>query len=204
MEATPLSQRVRESRRGLKWSQTELADRVSVSQSAISLFEQGRADVLSSDRVAAICRELGIEAPVADAMPSRPRTLSLKYCPDPNCGSNVAYPLGSARTGYWPRMVRADAHVRTFCGACGEVLLDRCPECRAACSESAFCLECGAPRISGPNLRLEEILHRQESADRLRELVATQTYRHQRQPAARPPDSPPTPREAPHTEVKTR
>jgi DNA-binding Xre family transcriptional regulator len=167
-----IGQRVRDARRSRAWSQTELAGRASVSQSAISLFEQGRPDVLAGDKIAEICRLLAVEyTPGQAAVRAVSGKLGGKYCPVPECPSNVPYHVGGA-THYRPCLVRAPLGSTTFCGECGEILLAACGECGAPCCDGAFCPSCGTPRVVGPELDAAEVMERLACRERVLALTS--------------------------------
>ena len=77
-------------------TQSELARQVGCKQSAISMFESGRVDVLSRDKLASIAERLGIDPDMLPApelpaatVPRSPRRLY--YCPVDECPSNIPY-----------------------------------------------------------------------------------------------------------------
>ena len=143
-------QRVRDGR-----SQTEIAQAIGVSQTAVSLFEKGRRGVLSRARVAAIAKVLGVELDKAElATASRRPSALLWACTNPWCPSVLPYCIeGSLRLV--PRMIRARADALS-CPWCGGQLCYRC-ECGALLVEGAFCTdsECGLPLVTPPELDLD-------------------------------------------------
>lgn len=187
----PLQVRFREKRLAAGLSQQELADRAGVRQSAISSFERRgyEAQALSADNIRQIADVLGVvvdEAPVA-ARPHAAR-LALFFCPNSDCPSALAYPVGS-RTLYRPRFIRAEAEQRLYCPDCGEICESRCPGCRSAVSErlrGSACAECGTAYIEGENLAEPELQRRLQWQQTLAAAEPVVDYRHGRRPEASP------------------
>ncbi len=150
-EAIPLSEVFWTARRRKGMTQSELAKAVRCSQSAISMFEAGRADALSKERIAAIAEKLGVD--LSAAGPARAGAVSgerrLKYCPVARCPANAPY-AAAGRVFYLPALVEAPAEEKTRCRLCGEFLEDACPndECPAPVGEGGFCTACGTPYIA--------------------------------------------------------
>ena len=135
----------REARRRKGLTQTELAHQDDCSQSAISMFESGRADALAAEKLDGIADILGIERrqwQTAATSPVVPEVL--KYCPLDSCPGNVPYLVGN-ELGFWPTLTPAPDTERSYCPFCGELLETRCPAaaCRTAVAAGAFCRRCG-------------------------------------------------------------
>ncbi|NLF18620.1 MAG: helix-turn-helix domain-containing protein [Lentisphaerae bacterium] len=149
-----LHRRLRERRLSAGLSQQELAERAGVQQSAISAFERhgSSAQALSAENIQQIATILGFDlSAVPAAGRSRSARLGLFFCPNPDCPSVLAYPVGE-RTLYRPRFVRAEAGRRLFCVDCGEICESRCPGCGALPGDrlrGAVCPECGTPYLGG-------------------------------------------------------
>jgi len=154
--------RLREKRLEMGLSQQELAERAGVRQSAISGFERrgSEAQALSAENIRQLADVLGLAVDDAQVV-ARPRAarLALFFCPNSDCPSALAYPVGG-RTLYRPRFIRAEADQRLYCPDCGEICESRCPGCRAAVSErlrGAFCPECGGRYVEGDELPAPEL-----------------------------------------------
>ncbi len=149
-----LHRRLRERRLSAGLSQQELAERAGVQQSAISAFERhgSAAQALSAENVQQIATILGLDLSAVPAVGrSRSARLGLFFCPNPDCPSVLAYPVGE-RTLYRPRFVRAEIGRRLFCVDCGEICESRCPGCGALPGDhlrGAVCPECGTPYLGG-------------------------------------------------------
>jgi DNA-binding XRE family transcriptional regulator len=108
-EGVALSELFRQKRREAGLSQQELAERCGVKQSAISGFERygNEAQALSAEKIRQVADLLGIVVDEAQVT-ARPHAsrLALYYCPNCDCPSAVAYPVGR-QTVYRPRFIRA-------------------------------------------------------------------------------------------------
>lgn len=142
--------RIRDARRQLGLTQTELADEVGCKQSALSLFEAGNTTKLSEDIVQRIARRLNVdikensEKEEAAAKVQESRTLSpLGYCPVHDCPSNTFYTVGGR--GYY----RVTLQAGRYCAHCGEVLEKCCPHCGAPLNAGACCSSCGQAYVQG-------------------------------------------------------
>lgn len=151
-ENEPLRFLVRRKRLEAGLTQTELAREVGCSQSAVSMFEAGRPDVLSGQKFAAIAERLGLDStqlstPVAETAMPDPRVWG--YCPIGECPSNIPYCV-RGQLYFRPAVVRTPATKKTFCRYCGELLETSCPnlECAAPVNkDTSICLECGSPYV---------------------------------------------------------
>lgn len=151
-EGLTIFEMVRDARCAKGVTQSKLAGLVGCRQSAISMFESGRADAISQKTLSAIAGELGLDAKALSAMDLRrvtARSLLLKYCAVDDCPSNVPYTV-RGRIRFSPAMVEAPAGEQTRCSLCGDILEDRCPneDCRAELNEGAFCGQCGTAYVS--------------------------------------------------------
>ncbi len=184
--ALPLAELFRQKRREAGLSQQELAERCGVKQSAISGFERhgSEAQALSAEKIRQVADLLGIVVDAAQVSTrSQAARLALFYCPNSDCPSTVAYPLG-AQTAYRPRFIRAEATLRLHCPDCAEICESRCPECRLPISErlqGAFCPECGKPLVSGDRLDEEDLARREARRAPLTAAVVTADFRHARE-----------------------
>lgn len=139
-------------RRAAGMTQSELARKAGCQQSAISMFESGRRDCLSSEKIEAVARILGVDLAKFPTGTERGAGALgvLKFCPDALCPSNIPYVVGR-RLCHSPTLVLAPAGASTRCRYCGELLEHACPgpDCGKPVSPGAFCESCGTPYIVG-------------------------------------------------------
>jgi transcriptional regulator with XRE-family HTH domain len=181
-EPTSIHEVLRNARRALGMTQSELALAVDCQQSAISMFEAGRPDVLASETVEKMAQKLGVDLrPIAGCAKGEsakgPKGVSrrvMKYCPVDECPSNIPFVV-RGRLLVKPRMVHADADEKTRCALCGEILEQGCPNpaCRASVRDGAFCTRCGTPYVTSTD-RDDTALARwaDRRRRRIRELMA--------------------------------
>jgi len=141
---------LRNARRSAGLTQTALAEQVGCMQSAISMMESGRMDVLSRvtlEKIAAILDvTLETPAPAGGTVQTLPPPVH-RFCPNPECPSCLPYLVGDEMF-FLPRPAPATGR---YCHLCGEVLAENCPGCDAPCSvPSACCSDCGHPLIAPP------------------------------------------------------
>ncbi|MEI6809160.1 MAG: helix-turn-helix transcriptional regulator [bacterium] len=142
---------VRDARCAKSMTQSQLAEAVGCKQSAVSMFESGRIDVLSQKTLTAIAEQLGLDVKSLSGMDVRPltaRSLVLKCCTIDSCPSNIPFTV-QGRVRYAPAMVEASAAEQTRCAMCGDVMEDHCPntDCQAELVEGAFCQRCGTAYV---------------------------------------------------------
>lgn len=122
-------------------TQKVLAGLVGIPQDKISLLEHGRFDAVSRGKLLALVEFLGLDPDIFENVKDR---LTIAYCPNPECPSAKAVPIG-ATIAMEPRFFTPEAG-QGHCRNCGEVLLRRCEHCRAAASPGGpFCGNCGRP-----------------------------------------------------------
>jgi len=142
---------VRTARRAKLLSQSALATAAGCTQSAISMFEAGRADALSSQTVEKVAEVLGIDANSVARSAGKSGNPSLRFCPADGCPANVPYVV-QGRLILKPSMVEDGAISASSarCRYCGEALQDRCPntECGVALVEGSFCAACGMAYVT--------------------------------------------------------
>jgi transcriptional regulator with XRE-family HTH domain len=149
-----INEMLKTARRAKGLTQSGLASAVGCKQSAISMFEAGRSDALSSQAVVRIAEVLGIDiTPLLASSRSQIQGPAerriLKYCPMDECPSNVPYAI-QGRLIFKPSMVEEPADAVSRCRYCGEIMEERCPsaQCGAELSESSSCPKCGALYVS--------------------------------------------------------
>ncbi len=149
----PLHRRLRAARRARGLTQAELARQAGCQQSAVSMLENGRPEVVARDTLVRLAGLLGVaveaEQPtVAAARPAAGRA----FCPQAVCPSNVPYVVAGELL-FWPRpqaaAIGGGSRAR-HCAYCGEVLAFVCPGCGAAAGEGACCRECGQALVPPP------------------------------------------------------
>lgn len=155
----PLHLALRRARHAANMRQGELALKVGCTQSALSMFEGGKAGVLASGTVKKLAEVLGVALPAGFGEETRLASTGAAgalarhacapgaFCPNFQCLSNLPYtvggqvfflPLGTAGCG---------AH----CAMCGEIVERTCPSCGAAIAgPGGCCAACGAPLVSWP------------------------------------------------------
>jgi len=171
---------LRRARRAGSVTQSALAEAVGCRQSAISMFEAGRADALAWDKVQRMAAHLDVDLSSFAGPAVSSLTVSairLAYCPAHDCPSNVPYVVGG-RPCLKPRLVSTHEGGPGHCRLCGEVLETRCPNegCRADICEGAFCPFCGSAYVSGlPGMEYSpaRVERRRRSIAELFELTAT-------------------------------
>ena len=146
--------KLRDARRAVKLSQSELASEVGCKQSALSMFEQGDGTKLNDAVIGKLAKKFGVsleaEAPVSLLTGATTvASASRGFCPNPKCPSNAAYAV-DGRTFLRPDRVAADPAGGKYCALCGEVLEKRCPNCGAPVHDGAICSFCGEPYVSIP------------------------------------------------------
>lgn len=141
-------QKFKDARRALGLTQSKLAIEIGCHQAALSMFEQGKSTKLSDDLVSKLAVRLKLDLEQLIKMeqgekePILPSTISVGFCPDPECPSNTAYTVGERA------LFRITLQKGIYCAHCGEVLEHHCPSCGAALNEGACCSMCGSPYVS--------------------------------------------------------
>ncbi len=150
-----LGNQIKSARQQRHMSQSELARKVGCKQSALSMYEGGRATALSAQSIGKICEELGLLPPTQAEMVQAAVVEQVRsYCPNVECVSNLPLRVGD-RVVYVPRrhvLAEGECH----CAWCGEVLERACPECGAPIGEGAFCGQCGVAYLTGEERHVDE------------------------------------------------
>jgi transcriptional regulator with XRE-family HTH domain len=157
-------------------TQAQVAQAVDAKQSAVSMFENGKQDALSRDKLAAIVKLLDVDTAGADA-DRRGDTGPLRYCPDPDCPANIPYLIGS-RVALQPAMVQESGDGPAYCRFCGEVLASSCPnrQCQHVPAPGAFCAACGTAYVEAtavPSPAESWVRSRQQSTRELFDMTET-------------------------------
>ena len=129
-----LGSQIREARLRRHLSQSALARQVGCKQSALSMYEGGRAGALGAETVGKLC--------AAAARPQGTRV----YCPNPACPSNLPVRVGENVVLVPHGHLAEEGEVH--CAWCGEVLERACPECGAPLNAGAHCVRCGAAYLT--------------------------------------------------------
>lgn len=169
-----LSELVREARRRKGLTQAQVAEAIDCKQSAVSMFENGRRDALSRDKLVSLGKLLDVD-PSRAAQESDAPTGNLRYCPDVNCPSNVPFMVGG-RVAIRPSMTPVSGSAPSYCRYCGEVMAASCSnaECKESPEPGAFCAACGTAYISTATIAApsaEWVRSRQEASRNLIELA---------------------------------
>ncbi len=176
--------RLRDARRRMDWTQARLVQEVGASQSAISMFEAGKAGALSEEKIAAIAAALGVDLAAApEEEPSPPQQLpSLWFRPDHRCVTNLPTII-SGEVRFVPAMILAAAQ-ELACPYCAGVLVNRCPGCGEPIAlEGAFCTSsrCAKPLVPTPEAPEEKaLLAASADAERRRRLEILKSSRARR------------------------
>lgn len=143
-----LGEQIKTARLQRHMSQSALARKVGCKQSALSMFESGRATALGAQTIGKLCDELGLLPPSQAELAMATReavepavTGERTFCPNPQCPSNLPVAIGE-RVTLVPQGHLAKAH-ECHCAWCGEVLERACPECGAVVNPGAYCACCG-------------------------------------------------------------
>lgn len=125
-------------------TQSQLAERVGCTQSAISHFENGDFSALSPEtveRVQAVISSDG-EAAVSEV---------LAFCPNPDCAVALTL-VNQGNLAIRPAMYRiTGTTVAVHCKVCGALLECGCRSCLTPLVDGAvFCVGCGAPLVDVP------------------------------------------------------
>ena len=146
--------KVRDARRALGLSQSELSKEVGCKQSALSMFEGGDGTKLNDEVIKKLSEKFDIPLPsqTAPQAPSISHYSAISgsergFCPNPHCLSNKRYEI-DGRPFARPNREECDPVFGKFCAICGEVLEKRCPNCGAHIHEGAVCSFCGQPYVA--------------------------------------------------------
>ncbi len=140
----------RNTRRNRGMTQSSLAAEAGCTQSAVSMFEAGRSEALSQEKIRAIADILELDiSQFSAAPPPVSGDTCLKFCPIDECPANIPYAV-RGELCFKPRLTRAATGRPTRCGDCGEVLEERCPnpDCSASVCPASFCPNCGTAYVS--------------------------------------------------------
>jgi transcriptional regulator with XRE-family HTH domain len=156
----PQHKRVRAARMALHMTQAALARRVRCTQSAISHFERGDPDVLSSETIEKIAGVLSTGSELKEVAGASFSLLppTLAFCPNhdcPTCSVTIIRGEISVRPVMY-RLPKVEGGV--FCKACGTLLETGCSCCLTPLVEGgAFCVGCGSSLVQIPSgLRPED------------------------------------------------
>lgn len=147
---------LKQKRQQLGYTQKKMAELIGCTPSALCMFEKGKSDALSVERLGKACEVLDLQP---GALLERS---DLHYCPNPLCPTHLPYAIGD-EIALKPASVVRESN-DGFCGWCGEVLSVECENCQAPFDASAaFCPVCGQayvalPELHDPNLHTLEKL----------------------------------------------
>jgi transcriptional regulator with XRE-family HTH domain len=146
-----INELIRNARRAKGLTQSGLAARAKCKQSAISMFEAGRTNVLASETIAGVAKILDIDIKLlaAEQKTAAGSPTRLKYCPVDECPANVPYVVRGA-LHFLPSLTVAAEGEKSRCRFCGELLEEQCPNpaCAARVEQGAFCPHCGAAYVT--------------------------------------------------------
>lgn len=146
---TALHDALKSARKAAGMSQAELADRVGCKQSAISMFEGGRSDVLAWEKVVRIAEILGTD--IRSFAPQMIPVVQddgrvLKCCTNFDCERNIPRMIGD-RLMVRPTFLYAQDDADTFCPECLSEMISRCPSCSHPVKRGNGCSACGTPYV---------------------------------------------------------
>ena len=171
---TNLQDLVREARRRKGLTQAQVAEAIDCKQSAVSMFENGRRDALSREKLTSLGKLLDVDTN-STAQEAHGTVGNLRFCPDIDCPSNIPFMVGG-RVAIRPSMVPVTGNAPSYCRYCGEVLSPSCPntQCSTPPSPGAFCAACGTAYIAPLAVQTPAdawVRARQESSRKLLELT---------------------------------
>ena len=139
-------------RRSKGLTQSDLAREVGCTQSAISMYEAGRAESLAEEKVRILLDILEVDIndiSLPETDEGKRAESTLKYCPVDECPSNVPY-VTRSQLFFKPMMIEVTVGESTLCSFCGEPLEERCPNgsCGAELREGSFCWSCCTPYVT--------------------------------------------------------
>lgn len=138
---------LKEARRARNMTQVAIAQELGIRQSAISMFESGRHDAISQEKIVTMAEILEVDLTSLHLGQRGPTTL--KYCPIDGCPSNIPYVVRDELI-FMPTLSRGAREQSTACRFCSELMLDRCPntECGATLNGGGFCEACRQPYVT--------------------------------------------------------
>lgn len=135
--------KLKQARQELGFTQKKLAGMIGCTSSALCMFEKGKHDALSVERLKTACEALNLEP---GALLEK---TGARYCSNPFCPTHYPFRIGDA-IALKPEPVDGDSAARC-CGWCGELLVSKCEACDTAYDgESAFCQGCGQAYVDLP------------------------------------------------------
>jgi transcriptional regulator with XRE-family HTH domain len=140
-----LGHAIRTRRVELRLKQSQLGERLQISQAAISLVEQGSINAVSEETLQLLLKMLGI----SDAAPSASQIQSeiVACCPNPDCPEGNSF-IKEATLLTRPKFYVIPIDDLRYCSACGTGLVTKCqtPSCGEPLLEgSSHCSHCGDP-----------------------------------------------------------
>lgn len=146
---TSLHDALKAARKCAGMSQAGLADRAGCKQSAISMFERGRTDVLAWEKIVRIAEILGtdIRPYAAHMIPTvHDDGRVLKCCTSFGCERNIPRMIAD-RLIVRPTFLYAADDGDTFCPECLAKMISRCPNCDRPVKRGNGCSGCGTPYV---------------------------------------------------------
>ncbi len=132
-------------------TQAALAAQVGCTQSAISMMEAGRQEVLSKESLVKLAKIVGVELPESVAGGGDLGTSvgnGIAVCTNFNCPSNMPYMVGD-EVYFMPQGTSGGGR---HCILCGELLTRKCPHCGSEIPMAGGCCgSCGAAIVELPS-----------------------------------------------------
>ena len=126
------------------YSQKKVAELIGCTPSALCMFEKGKHDALSVERLGKACE-------VLDLKPGELLNHSTSYyCTNPFCPTHHPYAIDQ-EIALKPMPVSRE-NGEGFCAWCGEIMSSECENCHSPfCDDGAFCTLCGQAYIALPD-----------------------------------------------------
>lgn len=126
------------------YSQKKMAELIGCTPSALCMFEKGKTEALSVERLGKACEVLGLKPGELLNQPT------LHYCTNPFCPTHQPYSIGD-EIALKPTPLDCGSG-DGFCSWCGDVLVCECESCHAAfVGSGAFCPTCGQAYVALPD-----------------------------------------------------
>jgi len=146
-----LNERIRSTRIRRQLSQAKLAERLGVSQSAISHLEKGKYGLVSDEVRSQVLEFLQLELKPGD-VPQTETGEVLAYCGNYDCPAALVTVINEMVSAK-PLMLWIPAGLGPhFCPECGHPLQEGCLKChRAVFQRASFCIGCAEPLVIIPD-----------------------------------------------------
>ena len=141
----PLANAIRARRSALRFTQSEIARNLDITQAAISQVEQGELKAVSPETLQRLLKLLDISDAADSSSQIQPQTVAC--CPNPGCPVGIPFIKGTSIV-FRPQFYQISPSETRYCTACGSALVTKCqtPSCSEPLVEGAsHCSHCGDP-----------------------------------------------------------